>query len=163
MSEPITFTVPGQPVPQPRIRVSTAGGFARAYVPAKHPVHAYRASLATHAEAAGLTQTNDLLEVYIEAVFARPKSHRRKGGLKSDAPALPRPDVDNIAKAVLDALQTVTGDDTNVKRLIVEKRYDDAKSQTTVKVQKSLENKGETHAENERKNTRNTKKPRKIG
>lgn len=159
----VTFIVPGEPVPQPRIRVSTRGGFARAYVPAKHPVHAYRQALAMHAEAAGLTQTNDLLEVHIEAVFARPKSHKRKGGLKSDAPKLPRPDVDNIAKAVLDALQTVTGDDTNVKKLTVEKRYDDAKSQTTVKVQKSLENKGETHVESERENTPKAKKPRKIG
>ena len=41
----ITFHVEGQPVPQPRVRVSSAGGFARAYVPAKHPVHAYRKAI----------------------------------------------------------------------------------------------------------------------
>ena len=30
---PVCFTVLGEPVPQPRPRVSTRGGFARAYVP----------------------------------------------------------------------------------------------------------------------------------
>jgi Holliday junction resolvase RusA-like endonuclease len=30
--QPITFSVPGDPVPQPRPRYSARGGFARAYV-----------------------------------------------------------------------------------------------------------------------------------
>lgn len=121
---PITFVVPGDPVPQPRPRVSTRGGFARAYVPSTHAVHPYRQSIAMHAHAAGLRQTSDLLEVDIVAVFARPKSHSTRKGLKSDAPALPRADVDNIAKAVLDALRD-SFDDSNVRRLTIEKRYDD--------------------------------------
>ena len=36
---------------------------------------------------------------------------------------MPRPDVDNLAKAILDSLQGVMGDDTMVARLEVEKRY----------------------------------------
>lgn len=142
----MTFVVPGEPVPQPRPRVSTRGGFARAYVPAKHPVHAFRQSVIAHAHAAGLRQTDELLDVCIVAAFARPKSHRTKAGLKRGAPRLPRPDVDNIAKAVLDALQSVTGDDTNVRRLTVEKLYSDSESQTQVEVRNALENKGETNA-----------------
>jgi Holliday junction resolvase RusA-like endonuclease len=119
----ITFTVPGQPVPQPRPRVSTRGGFARAYVPSRHPVHEYRTLIAAAARDAGLTDTGEPLNVVIDAVFQRPKSHMRKAGVKPDAPKLPRPDVDNIGKAVLDALQDVMGDDTNVARLVVEKSY----------------------------------------
>lgn len=130
----VTFTIPGDPVPQPRVRVSTRGGFARAYVPSKHPVHAYREAIATAAKAAGLRETGDLLDVGIVAVFARPKSHRTKAGLRSDAPKLPRPDVDNIAKAVLDALQDVIGDDTHVRSLTVVKAYGDEAS-TTVRVE----------------------------
>jgi Holliday junction resolvase RusA-like endonuclease len=120
----IAFTVPGNPVPQPRARISTHGGFARAYVPSRHPVHAYREAIALHAKAAGLRQTSDTLLVDIVAVFERPKSHRTRKGLKSDAPKLPRPDVDNIAKAVLDALGD-SFDDTNVMRLSVAKSYGD--------------------------------------
>ena len=129
----VTFTVAGQPVPQPRPRVSTAGGFARAYVPGKHPVHAYREAIAAAARAAGLTTTGEVLNVVIDAVFERPKSHMRKAGVKPDAPKLPRPDVDNIAKAVLDALQDVMGDDSLVGRLVVEKSYGQ-EARTTVRV-----------------------------
>jgi Holliday junction resolvase RusA-like endonuclease len=119
----ITFCVLGNPVPQPRPRVSTAGGFARAYVPSTHPVHAYRKAIADAADRAGLVPQIEPLRVSIEAVFERPKSHLLKRGLKPDAPVLPRPDVDNIAKAVLDALQPVMGDDSMVARLTIEKRY----------------------------------------
>ncbi len=129
----ITFSVPGEPVPQPRPRVSTRGGFARAYVPAKHPVHAYRQSLAAAARAAGLSDTGEPLSVVIDAVFVRPKSHVRKSGVKPDAPKLPRPDVDNIAKACLDALQDVIGDDTCVARLVIEKSYG-TEARTTVRI-----------------------------
>jgi Holliday junction resolvase RusA-like endonuclease len=129
----ITFSVPGEPVPQPRPRVSTRGGFARAYVPAKHPVHAYRQSLAAAARAAGLSDTGEPLSVVIDAVFVRPKSHLRKSGVKPDAPKLPRPDVDNIAKACLDALQDVIGDDTCVARLVIEKSYG-TEARTTVRI-----------------------------
>jgi Holliday junction resolvase RusA-like endonuclease len=129
----VSFTVAGQPVPQPRPRVSTAGGFARAYVPGKHPVHAYREAIAAAARAAGLTTTGDVLNVVIDAVFERPKSHMNKAGVKSTAAKLPRPDVDNIAKAVLDALQDVMGDDSLVGRLVVEKSYG-TEARTTVRV-----------------------------
>jgi len=129
----LTFSVPGEPVPQPRPRVSTRGGFARAYVPATHPVHAYRQALAAAAVSAGLSETGSPLNVVIDAVFERPKSHMRKSGVKADAPRLPRPDVDNIAKAVLDALKDVMGDDSLVARLVVEKSYGQ-EARTTVRI-----------------------------
>ena len=129
----VSFTVAGQPVPQPRPRVSTAGGFARAYVPGTHPVHAYREAIAAAARGAGLTQTGEVLNVVIDAVFERPKSHLSKAGVKATAPRLPRPDVDNVAKAVLDALQDVMGDDSLVGRLVVEKSYG-TEARTTVRI-----------------------------
>ena len=129
----IAFSVLGEPVPQPRPRVSTRGGFARAYVPAQHPVHAYRQSLSAAARAAGLGETGEPLNVVIDAVFERLKSHMTKAGVKPTAPRLPRPDVDNLAKAVLDALQDVIGDDTLVARLVVEKSYGQ-EARTTVRI-----------------------------
>lgn len=131
---PITFTIPGDPVPQPRPRVSTAGGFARAYVPKDHAIHGYRQAVALFARAAGLTHTGEPISLIVDAVFARPKSHMNKSGVKADAPQLPRPDVDNLAKAVLDGLQDVIGDDTRVAKLVIEKSYG-LEGRTTVRVQ----------------------------
>ena len=129
----ITFSVPGDPVPQPRPRVSTAGGFARAYVPKDHPIHAYRQAVTVAARAAGVRQATGPVSIIIDAVFARPKSHMNKGGVKPAAPVLPRPDVDNLGKAVLDALQEVMGDDSNVGRLLVEKTWG-TEGRTTVRI-----------------------------
>jgi Holliday junction resolvase RusA-like endonuclease len=119
----VTFTVPGEPVPQPRPRVSTVGGFARAFVPAKHPVHGFRTRVACAARDAGLVRADQPVAVTIEATFGRPRSHYRKTGVKPSAPPLPRPDVDNVGKAVLDALQDAMGDDTRVARLTVSKAW----------------------------------------
>ena len=132
--QPVTFHVHGQPVPQPRARVSSRGGFARAYVPAKHPVHAYRTAIETAARKAGVTPAVDPVDVVVMAQFERPKSHLTKRGVKATAPRLPRPDVDNVGKAVLDALQPVLGDDTILGRLVVAKRYSDA-GMTSVTIQ----------------------------
>ena len=130
----LTFTVPGEPVPQPRPRVSTRGGFARAYVPAKHPVHAYRDALAAAARVAGAGVHGEPVSVVIDFVWERPKSHMRKSGVKPDAPVLPRPDLDNTTKAVLDSLNGVAWeDDSQVQRLVVEKSYG-PEARTTVRI-----------------------------
>lgn len=130
----IAFTVPGDPVPQPRARVSTRGGFARAYVPKTHAVHAYRQAVADAAQAAGAGVHGEPVSVVIDLVWERPKSHMRKSGVKPDAPVLPRADVDNAAKAVLDSLNGVAWeDDSQVQRLVVEKSYG-TEARTTVRI-----------------------------
>ena len=68
--------------------------------------------------------------------FARPKKHFKKGKLRVDAPkyVLKTPDVDNLAKFVLDAVQKrVLTDDKIVTTLVVHKRWCENKdSQRTV-------------------------------
>lgn len=130
----ITFSVPGNPVPQPRPRFTVQGGLAKAYVKKLHPVHAYRRAIAFEASAAGATPVNQPVSVVIDAVFQRPKSHMRKSGVKPSAPLLPLCDVDNVAKAVLDALNGVAwADDRQVSRLVVEKSYG-TEARTTVRI-----------------------------
>ena len=129
----ITFSVPGDPVPQPRPRITVRGKHGHAYVPSEHRVHGYRQAVALAARAAGVREAAGPVSVIVDAVFARPKSHLNKSGVKATAPALPRPDVDNLGKAVLDALQDVMGDDTCVARLTVEKSWG-TEGRTTVRI-----------------------------
>lgn len=122
----ITITVPGQPVPQPRPRISTRGGIGRAYVPARHPIHAYREAVALLTKSLGTKPAAGAFVVDIEAVFARPPSHWRKSGLAKDAPSTPACDWDNVAKGVQDAITTagtVWLDDAQVVDGRCRKRY----------------------------------------
>lgn len=108
------IVVPGQPVPQPRVRVSTRGGFARGYVPSKHPIHAFRQAVQLAAQNAQRDPA-DAFVVEIECVFARPRSHLRRGGLASDAPRFPpRCDWDNLGKGICDALTGILWEDDDL-------------------------------------------------
>ena len=130
----VTFSVPGNPVPQPRPRVATRGGFARAYVPSSHPVHAYRRAIADTARVHGVNVSDGAVAVELRFTFERPKSHRTKTGIKATAPTLPREDVDNLAKACLDGLTCVAWhDDKQVADLHATKQYgDEGKTEVTI-------------------------------
>lgn len=141
MHEPdeITFEVSGEPVPQPRVRVSTWGGRGRAYVPKEHPVHAYREAIVLVARTAGWIAgpTDGPVAVEILASFKRPPSHMTKSGTpRASAPRWPgRADVDNVAKAVLDAITTSAAfwrDDDQVVELRVSKGYSELPAGRTI-------------------------------
>lgn len=121
----IVLEVPGQPVPQPRPRFSSRGGFGRAYTPKSHPVNAYRQAIVLMAQAKRLQPIAGPVTLSVDAVFERPPSHWRKYDLKPDAPAWPRADGDNILKAVADALTDagVWGDDDQVVSWSIQKRF----------------------------------------
>lgn len=129
MAVVLDITVPGQPVPQPRPRLSTLGGRARAYTPADHPIHAYRQAVELLAKASGPGAADGGFAIEIEAVYARPASHWTKAGLASGAPEHPGRnlgDWDNVAKGVLDAITdagTVWHDDAQVVEATVRKRF----------------------------------------
>jgi Holliday junction resolvase RusA-like endonuclease len=120
----IVLEVPGQPVPQPRPRVSTRGGHGHAYTPTKHPIHVYRQAIELVARASHKTITGPTALV-VDAVFERPPSHWRKHDLRPDAPPWPRADGDNILKGVADALTDagVWPDDDQVVCWSIRKRY----------------------------------------
>lgn len=129
------LVIPGEPIPQPRPRVSTVGGFARAYVPAKHPVHAYRERVAQAAINAGIrTYRRGPLEVTLEFWFERPKSHLNKAGQVKPKflDAIPAGDIDNLEKSVLDGLGDLIGNDKRVVGVHKFKRYTTNEGRTCV-------------------------------
>jgi Holliday junction resolvase RusA-like endonuclease len=118
----IRIEVPGQPVPQPRARVSTRGGFARAYTPKDHAIHAYRQAVSLVARGRRIEGPVSLV---VETVFERPPSHWRKHDLKPDAPLWPRADGDNLLKGIADAITDagLWADDDQVVVWSIRKRY----------------------------------------
>jgi Holliday junction resolvase RusA-like endonuclease len=105
---PIEFTVPAIPVPQPRARATAFAGCARMYeAKATHPIHAFKASCRMAAQAAysgGPLEGPIVLEC--EFVLPRPTLPKKAGTYRF--PHTKRGDVDNLLKAVMDALNGIT-------------------------------------------------------
>lgn len=117
MARAMTIEVLGEPVAQPRVKVSTRGGFARAYVDRKHPVHDYRQRIASTWMAAVGFQFEGPLRVSITLRLGKRKSVKRKW------PSV-RPDLSNYVKAVEDCLNGVAWrDDGQIVELTVAKCY----------------------------------------
>jgi Holliday junction resolvase RusA-like endonuclease len=122
----LQFTIPGPPVGKGRPRFSTQGGRPRSYTPAV--TREYEALIAARAAEAmhGNAPLQTPLTVYIYAHMGIPLSWskaKRQAALDGDIyPA--RPDVDNVAKTVLDGMQGVVFEnDSQVTYLKVSKKY----------------------------------------
>ena len=115
--------IPGEPIAQPRVKVSTKGGFARAYTERDHPIHAYKQAIRLAYVNAGGEVLEGPVSVRIVCWFDRPKSHSKKRRQKPE-PKTTKPDLDNVGKAILDALNEIAyNDDGQVFMLTVEKWY----------------------------------------
>ena len=96
----------------------------RVYIPKSHPVHEYKRRIAEY--------TDDWpvfvgpLNVVIELAFPMPQSWSyKKQAAMREAWHTQKPDIDNVVKAILDALKDRWRDDTQVARLTVDKRWTD--------------------------------------
>ena len=127
----IEFTVPGEPVAQGRPRFSTRGSFVKAYDPEKSK--SYKAYVKLVAAAAmserSLKTFDGAIAVSIRAYVSVPKSKSKKfreNALKGLEHPTKKPDCDNIAKILLDAMTGIVyEDDKQIIRLVVEKFYDE--------------------------------------
>lgn len=127
----IEFTVPGEPVAQGRPRFSTRGSFVKAYDPEKSK--SYKAYVKLVAAAAmserSLKPLDGAIAVSIRAYVSVPKSKSKKfreNALKGLEHPTKKPDCDNIAKILLDAMTGIVyEDDKQIVRLVVEKYYDE--------------------------------------
>lgn len=105
-----------EPMGKARARVTTVGGFARAYTPSK--TKKWEAAFAAHYAALSKRKPLDVpCSVVINARFSLPKSYHKKRSKVSASPHVSKPDLDNIVKIALDALNGVAWTDD---KLIVE-------------------------------------------
>lgn len=133
----LTFTVDGETQAKQRPRGTKDGHF---YTPKKTVDYEEKVKRA-YIGNFGKTQISGAIRAYITAFFTPPKSLSRKKReklIKDEALATKKPDCDNIAKSVLDALNEVAyKDDSQVTDLYIRKRYGD-----TAKVVIALEEMG---------------------
>lgn len=137
-----SVTVPGEAKGQPRPRAFSRGGKARVYNPGT--AEGWKSAIAeAFRPFLPASPIEGAVEVRIDAYFARPKSHRRKSGLKADAPwsHIQKPDADNLAKAVLDSLTTLGlwRDDAQVHMLTVMRAWTSAAPWTDIHIQEAAD------------------------
>ena len=123
----LSFFVPGLPKAQPRAKATTLGRFASVYTPKTADV--WKAGIVTAARYAWnqFDPLDSALVVRMDFRLPRPRAHYGAKGLKPSAPQWhdKKPDLDNLAKAVLDAITNsgIWTDDAIVCELTVSKRY----------------------------------------
>lgn len=118
----VSFTIPGEPVAKGRPRMTRSG---HAYTPSKTRLYEEHVRVAWKQKREAKDCYNYSLRVFIAAYFSIPKSVSKKKRLAMDGtPHTKRPDADNVAKAVLDALNGVAfADDSAIHDLQIVKRY----------------------------------------
>ena len=134
ISEERTFTVPGTPQGKGRPRATSFNGHARVYTPNKTAAYENLVVLAYSAKYGKSPRFEGSVSVVIKAFFPYvqsdywPKNKNHDGELREEALSkkmLKKPDIDNVAKAVLDGLNQagVWADDSQVTYLQCHKDY----------------------------------------
>lgn len=125
-----SFEVTGLPIAQGSAVAFTSASTGR---PMLKPSNAaalaqWRQDLGAAAKRAGVPMHTGPVELVAMFTFARPKSHYGKRGIKPSAPAehAQRPDIDKLARALLDALTSIAyTDDSHVTLLTLGKTWAD--------------------------------------
>jgi len=121
-----SFSVPGKPFGKQRPRVVTRGGFARAYTPKETVEYENKVRSSYKQSVERDYKLSGPISAQIEAIFEVPKSvsKKEKERLLSEEDYTKKPDCDNIAKSILDALNEISyEDDSQVCELYVRKKY----------------------------------------
>lgn len=139
---PLSVTIFGDPVPKARPRFSSKGGF-RTYTPQK--TKDYEKLIQKHLEGLIPNTIMQNMHLHVEAVFSRPKSMRSKKYPTGLIHKHTRPDIDNVIKAVMDALNVFIKDDSLIVSISAEKFYAelDGNPRTTITLS-VLSQEGET-------------------
>lgn len=123
----VQFHIDAEPVPKGRPKFSKVGGFMRAYTPKKTSDYE-NIVRETAQQAMGSTgPLETALGAYLYIRLPIPKSHSKKrklACLSGQEKPIKKPDIDNLAKSVLDGLNGVVWkDDSQIVSLHVTKVY----------------------------------------
>lgn len=127
MTGSVFFVVTGKPVGKGRPRASTRGGFVRMYTDAK--TLGYEAAIKDEAARAmgGAEPFETPMQLQVSCYYQLPKRWPKRLQQQAlDGEVFPnvRPDLDNVVKAILDAMNGVVyQDDAQVVNLVATKRY----------------------------------------
>lgn len=127
----ISFTVPGVPVAQPRVKATRRGNHAGVYTPTKksngrsNGIAEWKAMVRKcAADACPMAPFEGAISIQLVFVFPRQKSRIWKTREMPKYPHVIRPDVDNLFKAATDALNGVLWrDDSQICSAHVEKYH----------------------------------------
>lgn len=135
----ITFTIYGEPMGKQRPKFSRQGNAVRTYTPSKTTAYEAKVRQAFIRSGGGAfwCGRDEYLNMCVLCYFAMPKGASRKAKAKmlSNPPSIypKKPDCDNIAKIVADALNEVAYyDDSRIHKLYVEKKYTDGEPRVVV-------------------------------
>lgn len=122
------FEVVGAPVGKRRPKFSTIHGYAQALKPKEDVIYENLVKIMfQQAKPNNYSMFNKPIKMKIEAYFAIPKSFskvKQSQALEGKLLPLTKPDADNIAKIICDALNDVAyKDDTQIVELAITKRY----------------------------------------
>ncbi|MDY5881763.1 MAG: RusA family crossover junction endodeoxyribonuclease, partial [Roseburia sp.] len=119
------FVVEGKPVGKGRPRFKRMGNFVQTYTPAA--TADYEKLVSLRFQNAGGVITDKPVRVEVVAFFAPPKSTKKRDRIEMLANRIlpeKKPDIDNIAKIILDALNGIAyKDDSQVVDLSVKKCF----------------------------------------
>lgn len=125
------FAIIGKPQGKQRARVSTFGGYAKAYTPQETVAYENRIMYAFKQAVDGKPSPYWEMPVIVQirAFYGIPKSfskRKKEEAVNCILRPQTKPDIDNVVKVVCDALNSVAyKDDTQVIKVVAEKYYAD--------------------------------------
>lgn len=144
----ISFTVPGLPIAQPRqrhrnITARNGASFIQNYTPTKSPVNEFKAAVRmAFAQACGGQPLDGPVALRVLFVFPRPKGMIWKKRPMPGTYHAKKPDLDNLAKSLKDALKGLAWlDDSQVAQMVADKviAAGDEQARTEVRIRRLVE------------------------
>jgi Holliday junction resolvase RusA-like endonuclease len=125
-----TFEVPGPPVAWQRPRTNGR----RRWVDPKTRAFEDAVALVAMGAVGSAAPLDGPLEVLFQAILPRPQRLRRKTDPDGLIPAPVKPDVDNLAKGILDGLAAIWADDAQVCSMVGLKLYAERDGQPRTRI-----------------------------